>query len=30
MLLNFVKLSTMLIEKVSHKRYAMPTAVVVV
>ena len=30
MLLNFVKLSTLLIEKGSHKRYAMPTALVVV
>ena len=29
MLLNFVKLSTLLIEKDSHKRYAMPTALVV-
>ena len=30
MLLNFVKLSTLLIEKGSHKRFAMPTALVVV
>ena len=30
MLLNFVKLNTLLIEKNSHKRYAMPTALVVV
>ena len=29
-LLNFVKLSTLLIEKGSHKRYATPTALVVV
>ena len=28
MLLNFVKLSTLLIENGSHKRYAMPTALV--
>ena len=30
MLLNFVKLSTLLIEKGSHKRYAKPTALLVV
>ena len=30
MLLNFVKLSTLLIEKGSHKRNAMPTALAVV
>ena len=30
MLLNFVKLSTLLTEKGSHKRSAMPTALVVV
>ena len=30
MLLNLVKLSTLLIEKGSHKRYAMPTGIVVV
>ena len=30
MLLNFVKLSTLLIEKGSHNRYAIPTALVVV
>ena len=30
MLLNFVKLSTLLIEKGSHKRYAIPTALVLV
>ena len=30
MLLNFVKLITLLIEKGSHKRYAMPTALAVV
>ena len=30
MLLNFVKLSTLLIEKGSHKRFAMPTVLVVV
>ena len=30
MLLNFVKLSTLLIKKGSHKPYAMPTALVVV
>ena len=29
-LLNLVKLSTLLIEKDSHKRYTMPTALVVV
>ena len=30
MLLNFVKLSTLLIEKGSHKRYAKPTALLAV
>ena len=30
MLLHFVKLSTLLIEKDSHKGYTMPTALVVV
>ena len=30
MLLNFVKLSTLLIEKGSHKRYTMPTTLVVI
>ena len=30
MLLNFVKLSTLLIEKGSYKRYATPTALIVV
>ena len=29
MFFNFVKLKTLLIEKGSHKRYAMPTAPVV-
>ena len=29
MLLNFVKLSTLLAEKDSHKRYTVPTALVV-
>ena len=29
MFFNFVKLNTLLIEKGSHKRYDMPTAVVV-
>ena len=30
MLVNFIKLSTLLIQKGSHERYAMQTAIVVV